>query len=229
MDSLNSIASYPTNRDDWMQTVIIGGILIFIGFLLVPLVLVYGYVIRVIRRTLDGVDSPPEFDDFGELFVDGLKAWAIGIVYMLIPAVVTGVTVGSAAVSLALDGNLGATMGGLILGLTLSAILSLVFGYVGTAALVNFAREDSMAAAFDFGVIRRVVVHRDYATAWLVALVALFLASLVGSIPVIGWILAPFTGFYALTVAGNLWSDGFSAALDGTDTPGRVSGEQPTT
>lgn len=228
MESLSSVIAYPTNRDGWLSTVLTGGILVFLGFLFVPLFLVYGYLVRVIRESRTGVAEPPVFSDWGQLFVDGLKAWIIGIIYMLVPILVATVTIGGALVSFATGGNVGATAGGLLAGLLISTLLALAFGYVAVAAIVNFAREDRLGAAFDFGVLRQVVSHRDYAVAWLLSILVLFVAGFVGSLPVIGWVLVPFVSFYALTVAGNLWSSGVAAALDSAETTDRVGGEQPT-
>ncbi len=229
MESLGRVVTYPTNRDDWLPTVVVGGILLFLSVLVVPLVLVAGYVIRVIKQTQRGIAEPPLFSDVRSLLVDGLRGGIVTLVYLFVPATVAAVTVGGAVVSFASGGPVGATVGRLVVGSTLSGALGLLFGYVGAAALVNFAREDRLAAAVDFAVLKQVLVHEDYASAWVVALVGFALVSFLPSIPVIGWILVPFAGFYALVVAGTLVSDGFAAAIESTDVPGRVGDEQPTT
>lgn len=227
MESINDIATYPMKRDNWLTTVLVGGILVFLSFLVIPIILVYGYVIQVIRDTQQGRPEPPAFGDWGTLLVDGVKAWVIGIVYMLVPAIVATITVGGALTSLALEGNLGATLGALLFGFLISAVLGIVFGYVAVAAIVNFAREDRLGAGFDFTVLKQVALHRDYAVAWLAALLVFVVAGIVTALPLVGWIVGPFASFYAITIAGNLWSSGVSAALDSTDTVERASSEQP--
>lgn len=227
MDSLERSLTYPTNSESWLKTVIIGGIFVFLSFLFLPAFLVYGYVVRVIERTESGQTTPPVFDDWGDLFVDGIKAWLVGIVYMLVPIVVAALTIGGALVSLAVDGNVGLTAGGLLFGLAISAVLTLLFGYIAVAAVVNFAREQRFGAAFDFGVLRQIVFHREYALAWLVSVAVLIAAGIVGSLPAVGWLLAPFVTFYALSVSASLWADGVSAALETTETTERTRGEQP--
>jgi hypothetical protein len=209
------------------MTTLVGGVLLVLGFLLIPLFLVYGYVVEVIRSSGTGSTEPPTFDDWESLLIDGLKAWAIGIVYMLVPILVAVITVGSVLVSLVTNGNVGMAAGGLLVGFTLSTVLAVVFGYVATAAIVNFAREGRLSAAFDFTVLRQIIFHREYAVAWLVSVVVVTVAGIIGSLPVIGWFLAPFVAFYALTVAGNLWSGGVSAALDDGDLGGSATGRQP--
>lgn len=214
--------------EGWILTTVIGGILLALSVLLIPLFLAYGYLVKVIRSTGRGETEPPTFDDWGAFLMDGIKAWAIGLVYMIVPVLVAVVTVGTVIGSLISNGNVGMAAGGFAVGFTLSAVLAIVFGYVATAAIVNFARQEQFGAAFDFGVLRQIVFHREYAISWLLSVVVVAVAGFVGALPVIGWILAPFAAFYALTVAANLWADGVSAALDADqERPERTTGGQP--
>ena len=225
---VTEIIAYPMKRDDWARTLLIGGVLVFFSFLLVPILLAYGYIVRTIRRTLSGDPQPPVFDAWGELLVDGLQAWAISLIYLLIPLLVAGVTVGGsiAAIATGTESGAAAGVGGLMVGLGLTSILLLVFGYLSVAAVVNFAKEERFGAAFDFGRIKTVVLDRGYAIAWLVSVVILVIASFVTAIPLIGWLLSPFVGFYAAVVAANLWAGGFDRALDSTTVRGRTKSEE---
>ena len=211
----NEIITYPMEQDDWIKTVLIGGVLVFFGFLLIPLFIAYGYIVRTIQDTLAGGVEPPVFDEWGKLLVDGIQAWVISIVYLLIPLVVAGVTIGGAIAAMATGGQTGAAAGagGLFVGLTVSGLLAIVFGYLAVVAIVNFAKEEQFSAAFDFETIKTVAVDREYAIAWLVSIVILIVASFVSAIPLIGWILAPFAGFYAAVIAANLWAGGFTQAI----------------
>lgn len=213
---LHSILTYPLEREDWLRTVLIGGILTFIGFLIVPLLLVYGYVVRTIRVSLDGDAEPPAFTEWKELLVSGLQAFLISIVYLLIPLVIAGLTAGSAIAAFATGSETGVAIGAgtMFVGLTVSAVLALFFSYLGVGAVVNFARKGEMSAAFDFEILKTVALDKSHATAWLIALAVLAVASFVSMVPVIGWVLAPFASFYAAVVAANLWASGFSQAMD---------------
>lgn len=230
MDSLEETLRYPTKRENWIRTVLIGGLLIFFSWLVVPLVAAYGYAVRVIQQTTAGETEPPAFDEWGALLVDGLQALVVGFIYLLIPVVVATITIGGALVSFAAGTVTGEgaalAAGGLAFGLTVSTILALVFGYVAIAAIVNFAREGDLAAAFDFQLLRQVVLTREYAVPWLVSIAILLVVGIVASIPVIGWLLAPFVSFYGLVVAATLWADGFSAALRREPDAGDVSGRE---
>ncbi|UWG46683.1 Uncharacterized membrane protein, DUF4013 family [Halanaeroarchaeum sp. HSR-CO] len=217
MDIQRSITS-PMEAENWLKTILIGGVLTFLGVLIVPLLIVYGYLVRVIRGTLSEATEPPTFDDWGDLLVDGVKAWIISLVYMLVPLLVAGFTVGGSILAFATGTEAGAAAGagGLWLGFSLSALLALVFGYLTVIAIVNFAREGVFGAGFDFDVIRTVAVDREYALAWLVSVVIFVVAGIVSAIPLVGWILTPFVSFYAAVVAADLWAGGFAQALEST-------------
>jgi len=222
---------YPTESDEWLKTVAIGGVLTLFGFLLLPLFLVYGYAVRVIRTCTADNPEPPLFEDWGAMLVDGLQVWVIGIVYLFVPLAVGAVTIGGSIAAMATGTSAGVTTGlaGLGVGLLVTFVLSLLFGYVAVAAIVNFARTEEFGAAFDFGVIRTVIFDRDYAVAWAVSVAVLVGAgAIVGalnSIPFLGAIVGAFVGFYALVVAAALWADGFERASESTPVAER-RGEQ---
>ncbi len=224
----NEIVTYPMNRDDWLKTLLIGGVLILFGVLIVPLFVAYGYIVRTIGGSLAGEAQPPAFNRWGELFLDGVQAWLISIVYLLVPLLVAGVTVGGSIAAIATGGETAAVAGagGLLIGLSLSAVLALAFGYLAVVAVVNFARENRFGAAFDFETIKTVAVDREYAIAWLVSIAIFVVASFVGAIPLVGWLLAPFASFYAAVVAANLWAGGFSQAVSTTADVSRASDDE---
>lgn len=215
MSSIEDSLTYPMESDDWHETVLIGGVLTFLGFLVVPLFLVSGYLVRAIRANLDGEPEPPAFGNWGELLADGVKGVIIGVVYMLVPLVVMSVTVGSAMMAMAGGGDAGAAagIGGMMVGMLLTFVLSLLFGYLSVVGIVNFAREERFGAAFDTDVLRDVGFDTSFAVPYLVSVGVLLVAGMVASIPVIGFLVGAFVSFYALIVAARLWADGFDEAL----------------
>lgn len=218
MKAIGDVITYPMESDDWLVTTLIGGVLLFLSVLIIPLLVVYGYLIDVIRGSLAGASEPSAFGDWGALLVDGLQAWIIGLIYMLVPLLVGGLTVGGsiAAMATGTEGGAAAGFGGFFLGILITSLVALLFGYLSVVALVNFAREGEFGAAFDVSVLKQVALTKEFAVPWLVSIVLFFVASFVNVIPFIGWLLAPFVGFYAAIVAADLWADGFDAALSGT-------------
>ncbi|MFB6176993.1 MAG: DUF4013 domain-containing protein [Halobaculum sp.] len=214
--------TYPTESDDWTKTVLIGGVLVLAGVLIVPTFLVYGYLVEVLRGRFAGEPTPPAFDDWRDLLIDGLQAWAVGVVYLLLPLIVGGILVGGSVAALATGSRAGGAVGiaGLLGGLGVTTLLSLVFGYVAIAGIINFAHEGTFGAAFDIGTLRTVCLDSDYAVAWLASVVVFFAAAAVSGVlnvvPILGAVASAFLFFYASVAAAYLWADGFQAALDTT-------------
>ncbi|MFB6149136.1 MAG: DUF4013 domain-containing protein, partial [Halobacteriales archaeon] len=101
---------------------------------------------------------------------------------------------------------------------------------VAVAALVHFAHEDRLGAAFDLGAIKSIVLTEGYAIAWLLAVVVLFGASIVTGllnlIPLFGAVFSVFVAFYIQIVAAKLWADGYTDATAGrghSDDPGSIA------
>jgi len=200
--------NYPRNSDSAVKNVAIGGLLLFLSVLFVPMFFVLGYVVRSLRSVLNGVEEPPEFDEWGELFMDGLKAFAIGLAYSLVPAVIAVVAVVTSGATLGLTGP--GRSGGLVIGLIalgalgLLTVASLLLAYVLPAAIVAWVRTESLGAAFSPGELRVLAFSKTYATGWVVAVGISLLGGIVVGVlnaVLVGALLAPFITFYA-NVAG---------------------------
>jgi len=221
--------NYPRDSDSAVKNLAIGGLLVLASVLFVPTFFVLGYVVRALRDVLDGEAEPPAFDEWGELFVDGLKAFAIGLVYSLVPTVITIAAIVASGVTLGLTGpgEGGSLAIGLIAlaALALVAVVSVLLAYVLPAAIVAWVRTDSLAAAFSPRELRVLTFSKTYATGWLVAVAIGLLAAIVVSVlnaVVVGVVLAPFVVFYG-NVAG-VHAIGSAvrempAVGDGPDTP----------
>lgn len=80
-ENISDSLQYPIK--DWVKIIILGIIMIipivnFIGL---------GYYLRIIKSTLAGLDEIPDFDDVGELFIDGIKYIIVGIIYAIVPLI----------------------------------------------------------------------------------------------------------------------------------------------
>lgn len=86
LSPLKSLFSFPFRGTDWQNRFIIGSALILAGwfFPIVPVLFVYGYVLEVMRRTIQGEEPHlPPWQDWGRLIVDGLRGSVVGLVYLL--------------------------------------------------------------------------------------------------------------------------------------------------
>ncbi len=145
-----------------LTVVLIIPILNFIGF---------GILLKVLRN------EEPTFENAGKSFVQGLLSFVIGLIYMVIPIVLS-----------CLFGIVG-----LVLGITLGIILQILL----VPATVNFARQQQFSVAFRFseifGLIRSVSWGR-YILAIIVFLiiwvVIVAIMWILGVIPFIGNVLA---------------------------------------
>ncbi|WP_129116514.1 DUF4013 domain-containing protein [Halegenticoccus tardaugens] len=209
--------TYLRNSEDWVRTVLIGGLLTLLSFLVIPAFAVVGYLLRVVRATMRGVDEAPEFDDWGDLLVDGVKGTVIAVIYGLVPAVV-GVALVAFGVIGASAGDSGvvSTLGGIVA--LVGALIALVFGllaaYVIPAALANYAEHDRLSAGFAVSDLRPVLASGTYATGWLYAFLVVVaggaVSGLLNAIPLVGFVVGAFVSFYAAVAAyyiiGRTWA-----------------------
>ncbi|MFB6103403.1 MAG: DUF4013 domain-containing protein [Haloplanus sp.] len=224
---LEWVVTYPTNSEDWIKTILIGGVLTLLSILIVPAFLVYGYVLRVLRAGMNGAEEPPVFDDWETLLREGVVAFVVVIIYQLIPLLVMFLTVGGSMAAIGTGSEAGAGVGiiGLFGGLALSGLLALLFGYVTLIGLANYAHVGEFGAAFDLDVIRSVAVDGAYAIPWLygvgILIAATVVASVLGIVPILGAIAGVFVTFYGQVAASWVWGKGFADAMG-------IGGEAPT-
>lgn len=230
MEPIEELLRYPTRREDWTRTVLVGGALTLFGFLVVPAVLVTGYLLSVVRSRVEADDAPPAFRDWGELFVDGLRAWVVVFVYAVVPTVLGVGVLGGSIASMRTGSEVGVALGLLgmgVGGLVLLAV-ALVFYYLLPASLANLAVTGRLGDAFDVDVVRAVVTSRAYAVPWLwsvlVGVVAAPVAGALNVFPVVGWVASSLLVFYAEVVVAALWAAGYADALAPA---GRGPGEAP--
>lgn len=204
--------NYPREGEDGWKTIAIGGVLTMLSFLLLPLFPVLGYGARVLRAAAADPEtaSTPVFDDWEALFVDGLKQFAVEVVYLLLPGLVFGFMLGGVALAM-LSGS-GAvravSLVGLLGGFLVATVLFLLAYYLLPAALTFVALSGRLGDAFDLGRMRALVTTREYATRWLVGLAVLVVAGAVSSAlsaTGVGGLLAPFVTFYATVTAYYLY------------------------
>jgi len=138
-----------------------------------------GYVMRIYR----GVPSAPEVDNWGTLFVDGLKLLIVGIVYAIPIMVLWVLLYGSMILALFSGGPddpaVAAFAPNLIL-MILMYILEIIVGIIMPVASIRFARTGSFSEAFNFNAILETIGK----IGWVNYIIALVLVSLVIAIPI---------------------------------------------
>lgn len=204
--------TYPKDGTDAVKTILIGGVLTLLSVFILPIAFVTGYLVRVIRAVDAGSEAAPVFDEWRDLFVDGLKGMAIMVLYFLVPAILLAVF----GVILGLLGSGQPSVALALLGALIALPVWLAVWYVATAGFLNFAVTGRFGAAFELGTLRPILSSGTFATAWLVGLAVLVLGSIVGSIvaaiPILGLVSA-FVAFYATVAAAYCYARGFADSV----------------
>lgn len=225
--------TFPLSDDERLPKLLIGTILTLFSAFIIPLLPVYGYLMRTARVGITDAESLPEFTDWESLFVEGIKALVIVLLYQVPPLVVATVSVGGLFALGSGNDTLG-VIGLLVfvIGILLAAVLWIVFGYLGVVGVLTFAQERELGAAFDIETIRSVALDTDFFVNWLYGLalvlglnflvgIVLFFVQLIALIPIIGWIIAflalfligPLSAavsFYGQLVAFRVWGRGYA-------------------
>jgi hypothetical protein len=196
-DIISDSIKYPSSN--WGKVLILGVICIA-SILVIPIFLVYGYVFRIIKATLAGMDELPEFDEIGEMFIDGLKILVVSIVYAIpvwIIAAIIGLITGAGAGTT--SASLDPTMVWAIVGSNIVFIIvALIVGLVEIMAIVNMAYYNGeLGAAFRFSEILDRIAQigwGKYIVTYIIIAVIAFIGFLIGMLTMIiliGFLLLP--------------------------------------
>jgi hypothetical protein len=209
---------YQTEGEDWVKRVVIGGLMSFLAFLVIPVFTFNGYMIDVARRVLRGeTTTPPAWEelDLVETTIDGVKQFVIIFVYSFAINLVSGLPfIIFIAIAAGLDSGILFVVGLLVTGF-LFFLGSLLLAILAPIVTVNFVLEDSISAGFDVAVIRKLFTNRTMLkTAGLglvINILVVTVSFLLGAI-IIGVVFAPFVGFIGQSAVFYVWASGFGDA-----------------
>jgi hypothetical protein len=201
-DNISDSIRYPFQ--DWVKIIILAVISI------IPIVnfISAGYFLRIVTSTIAGIDELPEFDEVGELFVNGIKFLIVGIIYMIIPIILAliGIAMGSV---------------GLIF-LVIAGILTILISIVYLMGVANMAYNNyEIGAALRFGEIMDIINAISWSNyiIWLIVLwlVLVVIGTIIGIISsALMFILVGFV-IYFLGIAYLLMIEARSVGLIFTD------------
>jgi hypothetical protein len=157
------------NKNKWLMLII--------ATILLELPLM-GYLMKVFRA-----EKPaPEVQDWGTLFIDGIKWLIVCIIYfipLLIVYAILIAIVGGAALTGDSDAMMGAMAGAGLLGL-IALVLYIITALLLPIAAVRFARTGSIGEALQF----KAVIAQIGRIGWVSYIIALIIAAIVIAIPV---------------------------------------------
>ena len=99
-----------------------------------------GYAMKVLR----GEKPAPEVNDWGTLFIDGIKYFIVSLIYAL-PIIIVWVLVMGAAAAAIMSGNYSAMMaafGAMALGIMVMFVLAIIIAVFEVIGIVRFARTE---------------------------------------------------------------------------------------
>jgi len=151
-----------------------------------------GYSLKVLR----GDRPAPEVNDWGTLFIDGIKLIIIMLIYMIPAMIVLFVVVGASALA-SMSSNPSAAMaavGGILFGLLLFFVVALITAIFAIIGEVRFARTGNMGEAFNFSEILGTIGKIGWGP-YIIALVVLFVVQMIIAIIVSIIMMIPYLGF----------------------------------
>jgi len=141
--------------------------LLIFSCLVFPLYL--GYVIRICR----GANQSPQLDNWGGMFIDGIRLFIIGLIYSL-PVLILSFVLFESADMIRSSVNPG-TIGGLIIAILIGAIILVIVAIsillIVMTAGVRFARTGTIGEAFNF---RAILTHIGK-IGWMTYIIALLM------------------------------------------------------
>ena len=182
---LRDALAYPTRGDGAWKRIGVGGALLLPSILVLPGFLLYGYFLRVLGSTASGETEPPDFDDWGGMFVDGLKVFVVIFAYLL-PVYVLGVVLPVVYTFLvpmgsSMQGSSSVAVGMFVMLFVALAPLTFLAYYLMPAGLVGLALSGNLRGAFDVESIGTIARSREYFLGMLLAAVVAVVGSLVAS------------------------------------------------
>ena len=201
--------SYPFQDKDWIQKILLTGVISLIP--IVGQIAVLGWLIEITARVIRGESDPmPKWEDFGGLFMSGLKAFALGFIFGL-PLMI--IPFPAAIIDMLVDSESAAVVFSLLLACLscLSIIYGLALAFIIPAAYGELAATGSLGSALNIGtLIERI---RKAPAAYLLAFLGIFVASFLAGFGVIlCFVGVLFTGAYAYAVEAHLFGQAYLQA-----------------
>jgi hypothetical protein len=149
-----------------------------------------GYAMKILR----GEKPAPEVDDWGTLFIDGIKAFIVYLIYA-IPIIIVYAILMVVGIGAMMTGDAGAIagMGIILVGMLVCFVLAIIIAVFEIIGMVRFARTGSIGEAFNFSAIRATIDKMGWVP-YIIALVVLIVCGVVFGIVVGILMLIPILG-----------------------------------
>ena len=217
--------------DRWLVKLLVGTIILFFSFLIIPSFFFIGYMVELVRNVMDDVDYPlPEWDNWGQLFKEGFALFLVGLVYTIPVWLLMCCSLLLFIPGAALEGELSNAFVGMgivaIMALTCLMTLFLVaYALISPALTIQYTREEEIAACFRLNEIA--AITRNHIGDVLLSLVVIFglsmVLSLVFIVPILGWFVAFGASVYLSFVMSHLYGQ-IGAKIEGNAHDSGITG-----
>lgn len=215
--------TYMFEDKDWIAKIAIGGLVVLLSALIIPIPLLVGYGLVVTKRVYDGDPNPlPEWSNIGDMFVKGLYA-VIGVLIWASPLILITCCLAMVGIGFNAAGNNGdneglAALGGLAFACLycIAFVGGIAVNLLVYAPLTKFALNNQLNTFWDFrGAWDFVRANPgNYLIAFLLTLVAQFIA---GFGIIACFIGVFFTTFWAYLVTAHLFGQVARSNMNPTD------------
>ncbi len=171
----------------------IAEIIIFLIITVIVSLFITGYLYEIIKFTIEGKNNLPKFDNFKNMFINGVKVTVVMVVYSIVPSILSNISVklSSSQPTIAL-----------VVGI-IAIILGIVLTLMGIMAINNMAaNNNNFKSAFD----RKGILALISSIGWIRFIGALVFLALVGLIILFAALFVSFIIAIILSFAGEIGS-----------------------
>jgi hypothetical protein len=201
--------SFPFQDPDWVKKIAIAAVLMLIPLL--GQIAVLGWMVLLAKGVIEGKEHPmPDWEEAGEIFTAGLKAFVIGFVYAL-PVLVVMVPASLLGWLDSSNNSFSILELAVICLSCFMALYGLLISFVWPAAVGELAATDDLGAALHPGRILRLVQAAP--SAYIAVFLGTIAAGIIASFGIVlCFVGVLFTGIYAYAVQGHLLGQAYAQA-----------------
>jgi len=194
----------------------IGKLVLGIILSIIPVVnfIFSGYILNVAKSAMNRDMKLPEFKDFGKLFIDGVLAGVIGLVYMLPVLILFGIfmVIGAFSFESLLTGGTFGMLGalaGMGIYIVILAIVGIIFMLLASSAVLKYADTREFGSAFEFGAVSKKAFTGSFLLNWVLTMViGGVIGFLIGLIPFVGSFLSIYIiGVFSYTALAQAYTE----------------------
>lgn len=208
--------SFVTADEDWVKKLAIASAIALVGILTFGLALIplAGYGLAITRRVSEGTEPVlPEWTNFGELIMDGLKMVGISIIWSLPIIIISACLAGASALFASEDtGTVSAVIS--IVSACISLPYSLLLALLLPASYGHLAYTDEFGAALNPANAFK-ILRANVGAYVIVALVYMFLVPIITSIGALICVVGMFPAIaYTMALMGHLMGQAYKGAQE---------------